>query len=275
MSFVEDLGGPLVYAPWRDDPRPLSGILQGIYAFVGIAGFWRHRANRLAEYEFALWRIQLLRVLGELREDPRLTGAGRDLLGNLHATVTGWIDVPVAEDIIGQADWAAADHHGQWRALHLAASPDWVDRATSAWAAGEACPAVPATSADPVTDSSARWLDGRAVLTRIRITDADQFTILAKAPGEIASQVPGTLPADVALVAGDAGAARRAYLHHLNAHPTDPRGLVGLGLARRALGEPSAALLERPELIRALAGRVDQPDVLALADWMTGELPTC
>lgn len=275
MTFVDDLGGPLVYAPWRDDPRPLSGILQGIYAFVGIAGFWRHRANRLAEYEFALWRLQLMRVLGELKADPRLTDAGRDLLSNLHVTVTGWAGEPVAADILGQARWAAADHHGQWRALHIPPPVDWVDQAASAWAAREACPAVPVTSADPVTDSSARWLDGRAVLTRIRITDAEQFTILAKAPGEIAAAVPGTLPADLALVAGDAGAARHAYLHHLTAHPTDPRALVGLGLARRALGEPSAVLLDRPELIRALAGQVDKPDIIPLADWIGDALPTC
>ena len=28
------------YAPWRDDPRPLGGILQGVYAFTGIVRFW-------------------------------------------------------------------------------------------------------------------------------------------------------------------------------------------------------------------------------------------
>lgn len=275
VTFVDDPGGPLVYAPWRDDPRPLSGILQGIYAFVGITDFWRHRATRLAEYEFALWRIQLTRVLGDLRNDARLTDAGRDLLANLYATVTGWTDVPVAADVLGQAASAAADHHGQWRALHLAPPADWLARAASAWRAGEPCPTVPTTPVDPVTDTSARWLDGRAVLARIRIADADQFTILAKAPGEIASQVPGTLPADLALVAGDAGAAQDGYLHHLSADPTDPRALVGLGLARQALGQPFAVLLERPEAIRALAGRIGQPDVAALADWMSGALCTC
>lgn len=34
----------LFYAPWRDDPRPLGGLLQGIYAFLGVTRFWRaHR----------------------------------------------------------------------------------------------------------------------------------------------------------------------------------------------------------------------------------------
>ncbi|MET8149997.1 HEXXH motif domain-containing protein [Actinoplanes sp. NPDC049668] len=273
MTFVDDLGGPLAYAPWRDDPRPLSGILQGIYAFIGITDFWRHRATHIAEYEFALWRIQLANVLGDLRADPRLTDAGRDLLANLHATVTGWADVPVAADILRQATWAAADHRGQWRAFHLAPPAEWVDLAASAWTAGEPCPAIPAGQADPVTDTSARWLDARAVLARIRLADPDQFTILAKAPGEIASQVPGTLPADLALIAEDAQAAQRGYLRDLTIDPTHPRALVGLGLAREALGEPLAVLLERPEAIRALAGRIDRPHIVALAEWMDGTLP--
>jgi hypothetical protein len=28
------------YAPWREDPRPMGGLLQRVYAFTGIARFW-------------------------------------------------------------------------------------------------------------------------------------------------------------------------------------------------------------------------------------------
>ncbi|MDV6287982.1 HEXXH motif-containing putative peptide modification protein [Streptomyces sp. UP1A-1] len=38
------------YAPWRADPRHLTGLLHGAYAFTGVAGFWR---DRLAEPEHA------------------------------------------------------------------------------------------------------------------------------------------------------------------------------------------------------------------------------
>src|SRR5690606_2824855 len=31
------------YAPWRPDPRPLSGLLQGVYAHLGLCGFWHER----------------------------------------------------------------------------------------------------------------------------------------------------------------------------------------------------------------------------------------
>ncbi|WP_433731951.1 aKG-HExxH-type peptide beta-hydroxylase [Actinoplanes sp. CA-051413] len=29
------------HAPWRDNPRPLGGLMHGVYAFFGFAGLWR------------------------------------------------------------------------------------------------------------------------------------------------------------------------------------------------------------------------------------------
>ena len=37
FELLEPVAGERFYAPWRDDPRPLGGFLQGIYAFFGIA----------------------------------------------------------------------------------------------------------------------------------------------------------------------------------------------------------------------------------------------
>jgi hypothetical protein len=34
-------GGPRIYSPWRDDPRPLSGLLHGAYAYQSVTRFWR------------------------------------------------------------------------------------------------------------------------------------------------------------------------------------------------------------------------------------------
>ncbi|GAA3300168.1 hypothetical protein GCM10020295_40210 [Streptomyces cinereospinus] len=80
-----DPGPPeeLFYAPWRDDPRPLEGLLQGIYAFFGVARFWRaHRRTAdaayvpLAHFEFALWRAQVWSVLTEAHGHRLLTPLG-------------------------------------------------------------------------------------------------------------------------------------------------------------------------------------------------------
>ena len=40
-------GAEKVYAPWRQDPRPAGGLLQGIYAHLGIVRFWQ--SQRQAE----------------------------------------------------------------------------------------------------------------------------------------------------------------------------------------------------------------------------------
>ena len=48
--LVRDGNGHLYYAPWRDDPRPATALLQGSYAHFGVAGFWgrmRRRYSRL------------------------------------------------------------------------------------------------------------------------------------------------------------------------------------------------------------------------------------
>ena len=48
-----------VYAPWRQDPRPVGGLLQGVYAHLGIARFWG--AQRQAETEpDAILRAQVM-----------------------------------------------------------------------------------------------------------------------------------------------------------------------------------------------------------------------
>ena len=64
MVPLTEPGGEKVYAPWRQDPRPAGGLLQGIYAHLGIVRFWQ--AQRQAEadpddmlrahVQFARWR---------------------------------------------------------------------------------------------------------------------------------------------------------------------------------------------------------------------------
>ena len=55
--------GRRYYAPWRGDPRPAAGLLQGAYAYLGVTEFWRRQralstgtAQLKADSEFARWR---------------------------------------------------------------------------------------------------------------------------------------------------------------------------------------------------------------------------
>jgi hypothetical protein len=169
---------------------------------------------------------------------------------------------------------AAADHYGQWRALHVAAPDGWAAEVRRARTAATTPRIDPDPGIEPVTDTSARWLDGRAVLARIRLGDPEVMAIIAEAPGEVARQVPGTLAADVALIGGDAADARDQYLRRLADQPDETRSLIGLGLALEALGKPAPILLQRPELIRVAARELPDVNVLALVDWLgTGYNP--
>ncbi|MFD8819632.1 HEXXH motif domain-containing protein, partial [Streptomyces sp. NPDC059627] len=65
LTLERDSGTERHHAPWRNDPRPLSGLLQGAYAFLGITDFWCRYLDHvppagrpLAEFEFALRRRQ-------------------------------------------------------------------------------------------------------------------------------------------------------------------------------------------------------------------------
>jgi HEXXH motif-containing protein len=74
----------LGYSPWRDDPRPPSGVLHGAYAYLAVTRFWRTEAalggGRLAQFEFARWRAAVAAaadalLFGPLPADPLPAGA--------------------------------------------------------------------------------------------------------------------------------------------------------------------------------------------------------
>ena len=67
--------GRRYYAPWRPDPRPLSGLLQGTYAYLGVCAFWRRErefaaaaARARADAEYALWRQGVTGAIETLRQ---------------------------------------------------------------------------------------------------------------------------------------------------------------------------------------------------------------
>jgi HEXXH motif-containing protein len=90
--------GRRYYAPWRDDPRPVAGLLQGAYAHVGVTEFWRRRrqlaagaAQARADSEFALWRAGTVRVIDTLLAGNRLTTVGADFVQRMSRTASSWV----------------------------------------------------------------------------------------------------------------------------------------------------------------------------------------
>ena len=96
-------GGQRVYAPWRQDPRPAGGLLQGIYAHVGIVRFWQAQQHAetdrdgllRAQVLFARWRPAIGETVQTLLESGSLTPAGVRFAGRLRAQGQQLMSAPV------------------------------------------------------------------------------------------------------------------------------------------------------------------------------------
>ena len=88
----------LFEAPWRQDPRPLEGLLQGTYAHVGVTDFWRVRRftatdpeeRAHAATEFELWFGHTLRATQVLAGSGSLTPLGLRFVEALRTTLDAW-----------------------------------------------------------------------------------------------------------------------------------------------------------------------------------------
>ncbi|WP_055491866.1 HEXXH motif-containing putative peptide modification protein [Streptomyces sp. TP-A0356] len=96
VTLYEPGGPPRLYAPWRPDPRPPGGLLQGIYAHLGDLAFWRDRSGKRQgpEQADAVWRYAQTRAhaergLSEAWARVRLTELGTRFLTRAAETVHG------------------------------------------------------------------------------------------------------------------------------------------------------------------------------------------
>jgi hypothetical protein len=127
---------PVFYSPWRQDPRPINGVLHGCYVFTNIARYW---LGQLQSCEHAAGRLglvteQLRLGFRTLKTHARWTACGMEFfrhlsgLGNalleeardaLDAKRTPALDI---EDLHSQnrtTCFAHTAHHAaRWRAQH-------------------------------------------------------------------------------------------------------------------------------------------------------------
>ncbi|BCJ39480.1 hypothetical protein GCM10010168_62720 [Actinoplanes ianthinogenes] len=75
-----------ITVPWRDDPRPIEGVLQGVYAFLAVADVWRRRGGP----HYARIRGWLDPALDALLGGTFLTPAGTRFAAAMRTTVDGW-----------------------------------------------------------------------------------------------------------------------------------------------------------------------------------------
>ena len=111
------------YAPWRDDPRPPAGLLQGAFAHLAVSGFWRRQRHReggaaaiRAHAEYARWRAGALQVTRALLTERLLTEPGKVLASAMLRTLTAWQAEPVPREAAVRARREAELHRRRWRA---------------------------------------------------------------------------------------------------------------------------------------------------------------
>ncbi|MEU8796304.1 HEXXH motif domain-containing protein [Spirillospora sp. NPDC048819] len=117
--------GTLHYAPWRPDPRPIAGLLQGTYAYLGVTGFWRrqreaeHGSQALrAHSEFARWREAAGQAARTLADSGRLTETGMAFVDEMARTLRAWQREYVPPVAHRSARANADEHRSSWRRRH-------------------------------------------------------------------------------------------------------------------------------------------------------------
>jgi HEXXH motif-containing protein len=147
MPLVES-GGEKVYAPWRQDPRPADGLLQGVYAHLGIVRFWRAQQHvetdpdgvLRARVLYARWRPTIDLAVGSLIRSGCLTPAGVRFAATLRARGEDLAAEPVPRDAENIAEEAARDHWLTWQMQHVATDPAAAAALATAYWHGEPLP---------------------------------------------------------------------------------------------------------------------------------------
>jgi hypothetical protein len=273
------------YSPWRDDPRPQSGILHGAYAYLAVTRFRREEGNggeaAKADKEM-INQARGLEVSGVGREG---NGAGTE--GNRAATegtlaafeFARWREAvaSVAADLLDKGDltpagrrfvgalmdevtpWLAEpvkvtqlaraanrDHHLRWRLINLTVSEPATDALARAWREGRPSPQVTAD----LRPGTGRKLEAS---TRLQLIHASLRGDPPPHPGARATA------GDSAFLRGDYGTARCAYVESVWQNPADDAAWTGLALVTGGG--------DRLELTKAVTIRV-RADPVAVDRWI-------
>jgi HEXXH motif-containing protein len=124
VTLTQPDDGQRYYAPWRPDPRPASGLLQGAYAFLGVSGFWREQrqaapepeVRQRAHAEFARWRDGAAAVAATLLRSGRLTSFGQTFVETMAHVLDEWLSEPVPAGALAVARRQSERHLVQWQA---------------------------------------------------------------------------------------------------------------------------------------------------------------
>ncbi|WP_433207243.1 aKG-HExxH-type peptide beta-hydroxylase [Dactylosporangium sp. CS-047395] len=248
------------YSPWRRDPRPLHGILHGVYAFLGVLEYWRGVGERTGRTGFELARTaaQLAAAIDTLERSGGLLPAGERFVAALRRSLEGDGAVEVAAPAATAARRVIQEHRLAWRLRQLRPDPAAIAALAAGWAAGDLAPGpAPAVtiaeSVDPFVERGRTALLAHAAQEPQRSDDA-------------LTRWPDLLDGDVALAAGDLALAADRYAARIAEAPDDLDAWSGLAMTS---ADPIWA---SPELVYAVHRRLTADgrpaDVTDLARWL-------
>lgn len=139
ISLHTENNDPIRYAPWRDDPRPLPALLQGIYAHLGVTQFWNtHRIAAgdralLAHVEFARWRHETRHACRGIRGDSAFTPTGHVFVEALTYELEHLCAEVVPSNASDIADRITLDRAISWRLRNLAVDSEAARRIAEDW----------------------------------------------------------------------------------------------------------------------------------------------
>jgi uncharacterized protein len=109
----------LYHAPWRPDPRPLEGLLQGTYAHLAVTEFWGTRvraydglaggAAERARRQLAVWRGHTAAAVETLADSGSLTPLGLRFTDGLRTSLAPWLELECGATAEAAARDQAAD----------------------------------------------------------------------------------------------------------------------------------------------------------------------
>ncbi|MFG1605999.1 HEXXH motif domain-containing protein [Actinoplanes sp. NPDC049265] len=276
FTMTDGVGRPSLYAPWRDDPRPAGGLLQGIYAFFAITDFWRRQRlvqrDVLDDFEYAYSKAMTEEALTIALRDGDLSDRGRRFAEALGEAMREWPDDDVDGPAARLALIVADGHRAGWRIRHCHPRAEDVDALVAAWN-GDTGERVALKPSDVQPDPEMKhWSAGRLGLARRRLRSPEHY-----AEARHADWGATLSDADLLLFAGEPAKAAAAFAEEIAADPDSFDAWTGLGLALRedspAHSPAGTALTTRPEVVLAVHRRSPAArSPIDLATWIGGQL---
>jgi HEXXH motif-containing protein len=263
-----------VYAPWREDPRPARGLLQGVYAHLGIARFWNTQQHAStgqndvlrAQVLFARWRRAVSEAVRTLLTVDCLTPAGKRFAGMLQDQGYHLESEQIPAKAQQMADEVALDHRLTWQLRHKALESAEVERLVRAFRQGEPLPPQMTPRGEDAEDVRRLGSPVRSRFLHARYLSPARYHSLR------ACGMPPLTAADAFLLDGKPKEAAEAYRTMImNSADPQPDAWIGLSLAMHQLPTTPIRTVfanQLPLMFDMYARLENGRDPLQLARWL-------